>query len=70
MKKGHFLYRLFCVKGIFLTFVFCLNVWCIEYTCKISIFFKYQKKLGHTLLLLVFNIVESIQCILNDFLCQ
>ena len=29
--------------------------------------FTYQKALLHTLLLLVFKIVESLQCILNEF---
>ena len=29
-KRGHFLYRLFCPKGVFLRFAFYLNVECIE----------------------------------------
>ena len=30
-KGEHFLYRLFCPKEIFLTFVFYLSIKCIEY---------------------------------------
>ena len=50
-KRGHFLYVVFCPKEIFLTFVFYLHT------------FTYQNTIHHTLLLLVFNIVESLQCI-------
>ena len=34
-KRGHFLHRLFCSKEIFLTFVFYLNVQCVDYTFRI-----------------------------------
>ena len=37
------MYRLFCPKKILLTFVFYLNVWCIEYTFRICILL-YTKK--------------------------
>ena len=36
-KRGHFLYRSFCSKKIFLTFVSYLNIWCIEYSFRIYI---------------------------------
>ena len=36
-KRGHFLYRLFCSKGILSRFLFYLNVYCIEYTFRIYI---------------------------------
>ena len=42
-KKGYFLYRLFCPKEILLTFVFYLNVECIEYTFRIYILLHIKK---------------------------
>ena len=64
-KEGIFLYCLFCPKEIFLTFIFYLNVQCIEYAFKIYIVLHSRKTLLHTLVLLVFKIVENFQCILN-----
>ena len=40
-KRGHFLYRLFFPKQMFLTFVFYFNVSCIEYTFRICILLHY-----------------------------
>ena len=62
-KRGHFLYRLFFPKGVFLTFVFYLNVYWINFQNIHTL--TYQKTLLHTLLLLVFKIVESLQYIFN-----
>ena len=64
-KRGHFLYRLFFPKGIFLK-IFVLSQ-CIVYWIHFqNIYtFTYQKTLFHTLLSLVFKIVESLQCILK-----
>ena len=42
-KRGHFLYCLFCQKKIFLTFVFYLNVYCIEYTFRINTLLQIKK---------------------------
>ena len=68
-KKWHFLYRLFCPKGIFLIFVApYLNVltWkCIEYIFRTCIIL-HTKKLLHVLLLLVFKIIQSLQRILKQ----
>ena len=52
-------------EGNFLTFVFYLNV-CIEYTFTRYILLYIKKTLLHTLVLLVFKIVESLQCILKE----
>ena len=63
-KWGHFLYRLFCLKGFFWRFVLSQ---CILYWTKFQTIptFTYQKPLLHTLLLLVSKIVECFQCILT-----
>ena len=55
-KRGHFFYHLFCLKKFFLTFVSMYSVLnaLLEY-----IYFYISKTLLHTLLLLVFEIVES-----------
>ena len=42
-EKGHFLNRLFCPKEKFSTFMFYLNVKCIEYTFRIYILFHIKK---------------------------
>ena len=65
--EGIFLLFIFS-EGIFLTFVLYLNVQCIEYTFTYIHTFTYQKALLHTLLLRVFKIVKSLQCILNTFI--
>ena len=61
------MYHLFCPKGTFLSI--CVLCQCI--VCRIPFqnmhTFSYQKTLLHTLLLLVFKIVESLQCILKNF---
>ena len=62
-KRGDFLYCLFFPKGVFLTFVFYLNVYWIHFQNIHTL--TYQKTLLHTLLLLVFKIVESLQYIFN-----
>ena len=69
-KREHFFVLFIFSGGIFLKFVFHLNVQCIEYTFRIYIFLdikkkKKKKKLLQTLLLLVFKFAESLQCILN-----
>ena len=66
-KREHFFVLFNFSGGIFLKFVFHLNVQCIEYTFRIYIFLdiKKKKKLLQTLLLLVFKFAESLQCILN-----
>ena len=63
-KKSAFLLRLFCPKEIFLTFVpFQSTMYGINFQNIYA--FTYQKTLFHTLLWLVFNIVESLHCTLN-----
>ena len=42
-QRGYFLYRLFCLKEIFLTFAFYLNVYCIEYSLRIYILLLIKK---------------------------
>ena len=42
-KRGHFLYRLFCLKEDFLRFVFYHNVKCIEYTFRVLILLHVKK---------------------------
>ena len=63
-KRVHFLYSLFCPKNYFLT---CVLSQCIVYWIDFQNIhtFTYQKTLLRKLLLLVFKIVESLQCILN-----
>ena len=63
--KGRFLQRFFCPKKNFLRFVFYVNVQSIKYTFRIFINLHIKKTTLHTLLLLVFKIVESLQCILK-----
>ena len=53
VKKGIFCTVYFVQRKFVLTFVFCLNVKCIEYTFRIYILLPTKK------------IVESLQCILN-----
>ena len=48
-KRGHFLYRLFFPKEIFLTFVFHFSVFCIELHFQNIHTFTYQKTLLHTM---------------------
>ena len=65
-KRGHFLYCLFCPKEIFFEFVSTLFVCKVYWIHFQNIHtFTYQKTLLHTLLLLVFKIAESLQCILK-----
>ena len=52
---------------MFLTFVFYLNVQCIEYTYQNIHTSRFQKTLPHTLLVLSFKIFESLRCILKQF---
>ena len=65
-KKGHSLYRLFCPKRIFLRSLFYLNVQSTEYNFRIYILLHIKNTLLHTFLLLVFKIVESLQCTLKS----
>ena len=65
-QRGHFLYRLSCPKGIFLIFIF-MSMFSVLNTLSEYIYFAYQKTLIHTLLLLIFKIVESLQCILTIY---
>ena len=62
-KRGHFLYRLFCPKKIFSTLILMYMYWVHFQNINT---FTYQKTLLHTLLLLLFKIVESLQCILHE----
>ena len=49
-KRTHFLYRLFCTNFFFfLTFVFYVNVWCIEHT--LTIFYISKSIASYTFLL-------------------
>ena len=65
-RRRHFLYRLFCPKRIYLNVLpQCLVYW-IHFQNIHT--FAYRKTLIHTLLLLVFKIVESLQCILKDII--
>ena len=65
-KRGHFLYCLFCPKEIFFEFVSTLFVCKVYWIHFQNIHtFAYQKTLLHALLLLVFKIAESLQCILK-----
>ena len=43
VKRKHFLHCLFWPKGIFLTFIFYLNVYCIKYTFRIYILLHIKK---------------------------
>ena len=43
-KRGHFLYRLFYLKEIFLTFLFYLSVKCTEHTFRIYILLHIKKR--------------------------
>ena len=67
-KMRAFLYRLFCPNEIF--FNICVLSQCIVYWIHFQNIntFTYQKTLLQTLSLLVFKIVESLQCILKAFL--
>ena len=58
-KKGHFLYHLFCSKETFLTFLFYLNVWCIECTFRYTYFYK-SKNITSSTFLLVFERSEDL----------
>ena len=62
-KRGHFLYRLFCPKKIFSTLILMYMYWIHFQNINT---FTYQKTLLRTLLLLLFKIVESLQCILHE----
>ena len=64
-KRGHLLYRLFCPKRIFLTFVFYLGVQYIEYTFRIYILSHIKKQYFAHFFLLVFKVVENLHCIVN-----
>ena len=66
-KKKAFLYRLFCPKEIFLTFVFHLNVQCTKQTFRIYILLHIKK---HYFIhfLLVFKITENLKFILSLYL--
>ena len=66
-KREHSFYRLFGLKGIF--FKICVLSQCIVHWIHFQNIhnFTHQKPLLHTLLLLVFKIVESLQCILNHY---
>ena len=64
-KKSAFLYRLICTKEIFLTFVFYLNICVLLHTLSKYIYFYISKNITSYNFLLVFKIVESLQCILK-----
>ena len=54
-------------KNILKTFVFASMYSVLNNLQNIYTFFTYKKKLLHTLLLLVFKIIVSLQCILKAF---
>ena len=67
-KKSAFVVCFFRPRIIFLTFVvFYLNAKCIEKTFTIYIYLYISKTLLHTLLLLIFKIIECLRCILKIF---
>ena len=64
-KKGHFFVPFILPKGYFFN-ICVLSQWIVYWIQFQIIFtFTYQKTLLHTLLLLVFKIIKSFQCILN-----
>ena len=67
-KRGHFLYHLFCPKGIFLTFVIYLNV----YSVLNKLHSKKFKKITllHTLFCLFLKSSKSLQYILSELFNQ
>ena len=64
-KEGNFC-TVYFVWRIFLTFVLFPNVYCIQYTCKIYMYFYISKNITSYSFLLVFKIVKSLQCILKE----
>ena len=60
-KRGHFLYRLFYPKKIFLTFV----LYSVFNTLSEYAYFYISKNITSYKILLVFKIVESLQCVLK-----
>ena len=67
-KKTSFFVTFVLYEGhFFLTFVFYLNVWCIEYNFRIchKKYIRISKTLHHTLLLPVLKMMESIKCIVK-----
>ena len=64
MIRGHFFYRLFYPKEIF---VFYLDVKCIEYTSTIRILLCIKKH--YFMHFFVFKTVEILQCILKPYDC-
>ena len=64
-KTGYFLYRLFCPKDFFnISVLSRFIVYWIHFQ-NIQALVLYQKTSLHAILLLVFKIVESLQCILK-----
>ena len=62
-KKEGIFGNVYLFEEIFLTFVFYLNVECIEYTFRIHILLHIKK---HYFIHLVFKVVESLSCILKN----
>ena len=65
-KKGDFLYRLFCPKKVFLAFAF-ISIHSLLNTLSEYTYFYISKNITSYTFLLVFKIVESLQCILKIF---
>ena len=63
-KIKQFLYRLFCPEKMVLTFASYLNVLFIKYTFRIYILLRIAKDCSYTFLI-VFKIMQSLQCILS-----
>ena len=63
-KKGDFLYRLFCPKKVFLAFAF-ISIHSLLNTLSEYTYFYISKNITSYTFLLVFKIVESLQCILK-----
>ena len=64
-KRGHFLYHLFCVKETFVTYVFYLNFWCIEFQNIHTLI--YQKTLLHTLFGLLLKLLKAFSLSLRSY---
>ena len=65
LRKKYVFCNVLFVQNFFLTFIFYLNVQWIEYFLKFYIMLHVKNITSNTFLL-VFKIVESLQCIVND----
>ena len=63
-KRGHFC-TVYFVQSNFLIFLFYRNVYCIEYTFRIYILLHVKEHNFMHFFMLIFKIIESLQCILK-----